>query len=332
VLRALLAILAAAAALAASAAAPATPDAGTRLSPPPAPSIPIERGAVTTVIVSADVGAPVERAVPSRAYARAAAADAEQRWTDADALYADAISEWRAAARAQPSTALDLAILKAERERQRSQQLALRARAAANRARDAASARGDAGPRDGRGLRDLREASDRLTRRIEALEEARLLRAKLMAVRAVTGRVPAALYTRTRERLDDALRLGLVDPTAAGAARDAALALAPAGRGPSDAEIYLLQCAVRAAAGEPEAARLARAHVTQAERDDPANIPSLATCAATLGETRAALAALELVTLHPGPGPDRFGLRDLYISNDWDRLRGDPRFESLFRR
>ena len=296
-----------------------------------APSIPIERGTVTTVIVSADVGAPVERAVPSRAYARAAAADAELRWTEADALYADAISEWRAAARAQPSTALELAILKAERERQRSQQLAQRARAAAARAgRDAGNARDAAGTRDGRGLRDLREASDRLARRLEALEEARLLRAKLMAVRAVTGRVPAPLYARARERLDDALHLA--DPTPAGAARDAALAVATSGRGPSDAEIYLLQCAVRAAAGEPEAARLARAHVTQADRDDPTNTLSLAACAATLGETRAALTALELVTLHPGPGLDRFALRDLYISNDWDRLRGDPRFESLFRR
>ena len=39
------------------------------------------------------------------------------------------------------------------------------------------------------------------------------------------------------------------------------------------------------------------------------------------------------MALHPGPGrTDRFALRDLYLSNDWDRLRGDPRFESLFPR
>ena len=24
-------------------------------------------------------------------------------------------------------------------------------------------------------------------------------------------------------------------------------------------------------------------------------------------------------------------LRDVYLANDWDHLRGDPRFESLFR-
>jgi hypothetical protein len=281
---------------------------GAPASPTPAPTISIERGAVTTVIVTADVGSPVERAVPSRAYARAAAADAEQRWTEADALYADAITEWRAAARAQPAPALELAILKAERERQRSQQLAMRARSAANR-----------GPRDMR---------DTLTRRLEALEEARLLRAKLMAVRAATGRVPPALYARARDRLDAALRAG--DPAPGGAARDPAR---PAPwRGAGDAEIYLLMCAVRAVGGEPEAARLARAHVTKADRDDPANTIPLAACAAALGETRAALATLELLTLHPGPAPDRFGLRDVYVSNDWDRLRGDPRFESLFRR
>jgi hypothetical protein len=289
----------------------------------PAPAITVERGAVTTVIVTADVGTPVERAVPSRAYARAAAADAEQRWTEADALYADAISAWKAAARAQPTPALELAILKAERERQRSQQLAMRARAAAN-----------------RGPGNAREPRDQLARRLEAIEEARLLRAKLMTVRASTGRVPAALYARARERLDDALRAR--EPAPAGAARAPgpgpapagapAPALAPAGRGPSDAEIYLLLCAVRAAGAEPEAARLARAHVTETERDDPANAVSLAACAAALGETHAALAALEVFTLHPGPGPDRFGLRDIYISNDWDRLRGDPRFESLFKR
>jgi hypothetical protein len=288
--------------------------------PTPAPIIPIERGAVTTVIVTADVGSPVERAVPSRAYPRAVAADAEQRWTEADALYADAISEWKAAARVQPAPALELAILKAERERQRSQQLAMRARAAANR-----------GPRDARDTRDTRDARDTrdtVTRRLEALEEARLLRAKLMTVRAATGRVPPALYARARDRLEEALRAR--DAAPAGAARDPPRPTP--GRGAGDAEIHLLLCALRAVGGEPEAARLARAHLTKADRDDPANTIPLAACAAALGETRAALAALELLTLHPGPGPDRFGLRDVYVSNDWDRLRGNPRFESLFRR
>ena len=100
-----------------------------------------------------------------------------------------------------------------------------------------------------------------------------------------------------------------------------------------DAEIHLLLCSTYAAGGEIEAARLARAHVTEAERADPMNNVALAACAAGLGETRGAIAELEIVALHPGPGrTDRYALRDLYLSNDWDRLRGDPKFESLFPR
>ena len=99
--------------------------------PPPAPGVVIAPRRATTLVVSADVGAPVERAVPSRAYARAIAADAELRWSDAEELYREAAAEWTAAARLRPSRALDLAITKAERERTRSQALASRARAAA---------------------------------------------------------------------------------------------------------------------------------------------------------------------------------------------------------
>ena len=203
--------------------------------------------------------------------------------------------------RLQPSRALELAIAKAERERQRSQLLASRAR-------------GDRRDRP-------RSARDPFTRRADALDEARQLRAKLMVARAVLERVPAALYARTRDRLREALR-----------ARGAR-APPPAARTGGDAEIHLLLCATYAAGGEIEAARLARAHVTEAERADPANTVALAACAAALGETRAALAELEIFALHPGPGrTDRFALRDLYLANDWDRLRGDPRFESLFPR
>jgi len=276
-------------ALLAGAAAAAAPGPGTA-------SVPVRRGQVTTVVVTDDVGAPVELAVPSRAYLRAAAADGEQRWTDADGLYGEAANEWRAIARIQPSPALELAILKAERERQRSQQLAMRARATASRV---------PGPRP---------------RRAEALEEARLLRAKLMAVRAASGWVPPALYARARDRLQDALR-----------ADDPATPEGPDAR-TGDGEAYLWLCTVRAAGGDPEGARIARAHVTQAQRDQPANTVPLAACAAALGETRAALSILEMVALNPGPSSDRFALRDLYILNDWDRLRGDPRFESLFPR
>jgi hypothetical protein len=245
----------------------------------------------------ADVGAPLERAVPNKSYAQAAAADGEQRWADAVALYREAGSEWTLAARAQPSRALELAAAKAERERQRSQLLASRAMA---------------------GVTIPRSNRDPFTRRADALDEGRQLRAKMMAARAVLERVPAALYARTRDRLREALRAG-----AGGAGA----------RMGGDAEIHLLLCATYAAGGEIEAARLARAHVTEAERADPANIVALATCAAALGETRAAIAELEIVALHPGPGrTDRFALRDLYLANDWDRLRGDPKFESLFPR
>jgi hypothetical protein len=264
--------------------------------PPLPPGVVVAPRRATTVVVTADVGAPVERAVPSAAYARAIAADAELRWTDAEALYRDAAAEWTAAARVRPSRALELAATKAERERTRSQALASRARAAATRTdRDPGVTRSD------------------------ALEEGRLLRAKLMAARAVLDRVPGALYARTLDRLNAARRITPPedDDTAAPVMREA--------------EINLLLCATHAAAGEPAAARLDRARVSEADRADPANSIALAACAAALGETRAALVALEAALLHPVVGRV---VRDsaLYEANDWDRLRGDPRFESLFPR
>jgi len=268
-------------------------------------SAPLQAGRTTTVIVAADVGAPVERAVPGKFYAQAAAADAEQRWADAAALYREAVTEWTAAARLQPSRALELAIMKAERERQRSQMLAARIRGAGS---------------TGAGGRFAR---DPFSRRGEALDEARQLRSKLLAARAVLERVPPALYARTRDRLREALRTG----ASAGGENISAVRMG------GEAEIQLLLCSTYAAGGEIEAARLARAHVTEAERADPMNGVALAACAAALGETRAAIAELEVLALHPGPGrSDRFALRDIYLYNDWDRLRGDPRFESLFPR
>lgn len=264
-----------------------------------APAAPLQPGRFTTVVVTADVGAPVERAVPGKFYAQAAAADAEQRWADAAALYREAVNEWTAAERLQPSRALELAMTKAERERQRSQMLASRVRATAGTVN--------------------RFARDPFSRRADAVDEARLLRGKLLTARAVLERVPPALYARTRDRLREALRAG-------GSAGSAA-------RIGGDAEIQLLLCSTYAAGGEIEAARLARAHVTEAERADPVNSMALAACAAGLGETRAAVAELEVLALHPGPGrADRFTLRDIYLYNDWDRLRGDPKFESLFPR
>lgn len=265
------------------------------------PSLTLPPGRTTVVTVAVDVGAPLERAIANKFYAQAAAADGEQRWSDATALYREAGNEWAAAARVQPSRALDLAAAKAERERQRSQLLASRALAVT-------MAGGTA-----------RTMRDPYTRRSDVLDEGRQLRSKMMAARAVLERVPAALYARTRDRLREALRAGSTGPN-------------PARIG-GEAEIQLLLCATYAVGGEIEAARLARAHVTEAERADPGNTIALAICAAALGETRAAIAELEILALHPGPGrSDRFALRDLYLSNDWDRLRGDPKFESLFPR
>jgi hypothetical protein len=116
----------------------------------------------------------------------------------------------------------------------------------------------------------------------------------------------------------------------------AAFAEALRGSGPPRAattpEARLLLCATAAAAGEREAARLERAHVTEAERRDPDNALPMAVCAAALGEDDAALAHLERFALRPPPHqPEPYTLRDLYLANDWDRLRGQPRFESLFR-
>jgi len=51
-----------------------------------------------------------------------------------------------------------------------------------------------------------------------------------------------------------------------------------------------------------------------------------------LGEDDAALAHLEMYVLRPAPHQaEPYTLRDLYLANDWDRLRGQPRFESLFK-
>jgi hypothetical protein len=259
------------------------PDGGVALSP----------GRTTAVAAALDVGAPVERAVPGRAYALAIARDGEQRWAEAAALYQQAVVEWTAVlrTRAAPGSgpAVERALQKAERERQRSQLLASLAP-----------------PPHGR--------PDMAPSRMSPLDQARLYRTKLMVVRAFTGTVPAGLYARARQALEDALRGdGAVRPE-------------------NEAEVRLLQCATHAAAGDARAARLARARVPEADRDQPANALPMAVCAAALGEDDEALTRLELYVLHPPPHRvDSFTLRDLYVANDWDHLRGAPRFESLFR-
>jgi hypothetical protein len=70
---------------------------------------------------------------------------------------------------------------------------------------------------------------------------------------------------------------------------------------------------------------------------EPAHALSLAACFAALGRREEALgalaAAVAVQTSRPGvwssgeSGPER----DLHLANDWDILRRDSRFESLFR-
>jgi hypothetical protein len=148
---------------------------------------------------------------------------------------------------------------------------------------------------------------------VNPLEEGRLLRAKVMVVRASHGAAPPDLAARARRAFEEASR-------GAGGAR-----------GSAEPEIRLQLCALRAAGEDRAGARLERAHVTSAERRDPENALAFALCAAALGEDDEALGQLETYLLRPAPHAiDPFTLRDLYLANDWDRLRGRPRFESLF--
>jgi hypothetical protein len=251
-------------------------------------------GRTASVLATLDLGTPVERAVPGHAYALAVGKDREQRWGEAASLYQQAITEWTSALRLHPSPELEHAVQKAERERQRSQMLA---------AFDPGRGRAGTG-----------------VPRASALDEGRLYRTKLMVVRAFTGSVPETLYARARDALEKALR--------AGEAGGAAPAAAPG----TQAEIHLLLCATHAAAGDARAARLARARVSESDRAQPGNALFMALCAAALHEDGDALARLEIYVLRPPPHHvDSYALRDLYVSNDWDRLRGEHRFESLFR-
>jgi hypothetical protein len=256
--------------------------------------VPLPPARTSVVTATLDVGAPVERAVPGRAYALAVAKDREQRWGEAAALYQQAAAEWSAALRTHPTPALEHALQKAERERQRSQLLA--------------------------GMQPPRGRAEGIAMRVNPLDAARLYRTKLMVVRAFTGSVPAGLYARARDAFEEALR-------GAGAAPG------PGGRPvEGEAEIHLLLCATHAAAGDGRAARLARARVADADRVHPTNALPMAVCAAALGEDALALSHLELYVLGPpAPHVDAFTLRDLYVANDWDHLRGARRFETLFR-
>jgi hypothetical protein len=250
----------------------------------------IDEGRTTAIIASPPLGAALERAVDSEAYALAVASDRDERWGEAAGLYQQAIAEWTARLRSDPAPAIERAIFKADRERQHSQLLA--------------------------GVQAQRDKLPLATLRALALERGRIYRTKLMSVRAYTGTVPLSLFARTRHELEEALRLADVSKPGA------------------ETEPRLLLCATRAAGGDRAAARLELAHVASAEREDPAATLPLAICQAALGDLPAALALLET---HVRRQPieqrlDPFALRELYLANDWDRLRGDRRFESLFSR
>jgi hypothetical protein len=242
----------------------------------------------TTVEAAPDLGTAVERGGPGRTFGLAVALDGEQRWSEAAALYQQAAVEWTEAQRLRPSPALQRAIEKAERERQRSLLLA--------------------------STRPTRGRFESIAVSVNPLEEGRLLRAKVMVVRAARGVAPADLVARARAAFEEALH----------------------GAGPQrpglEAEVRLMLCATDAASGRRAAARLERAHVTEAERHDLDNALPMAVCAAALGDDASALAHLEMHVLRPAPHQaEPYTLRDLYLANDWDRLRGQPRFEALFR-
>jgi hypothetical protein len=258
---------------------------GATVAAPHAASIPVPPGRTTTVPVTPALGVSVERAGPGRAFDLAVALDADERWPEAAAQYQQVVVEWSETLRLHPSPALERAVQKAEREHQRSLLLA-----------STLPARG----------------RFELSARFNPLEEGKLLRAKLMVVRAARGRAPPDLVARAVAAFEEVLR-------AAGPPRGA------------DTEARLLLCATRAAAGDRAAARLESARVTTAERHDLDNALPLAVCAAALGDDDEAMARLEIYVLRPAPHPlDPYTLRDLYLANDWDRLRGQPRFESLF--
>jgi len=261
-------------------------DAGT-----PAAGAALPRGRITTIVVTEDVGSPLERAHPNELYQRAAQADADGRWEDAHALYRRAADEWTAQAVSRPSPGLDLAVAKAEREAVRSEELAVRAKNASF------------GSRIPEPLREP-------FRRRQATEEGRLLREKLMATRAALGRLSPALFARARARLREA-----IDPDG------------PPAR---NAQVQLWLCATEAVGGDPAAARLARAAVPDAARAESGNALPLAACDAALHEDEAALRVLENFVLRLPPPRPAEQLRDLSLANDWDRLRGTRRFESLF--
>ncbi len=277
----------------------------------------------TVVTIEPRVGRPIEREpeflrkAPS--YRRAIEMDRDQRWAEAAGQYQQALIEIGAAVRFAPTPLLEQAAFKIDAERRRSRTLAQT---------EGAESGSEPTPGPTRG----KPATAGGPAPMPALDRARLLRSKLMAVRSATGLVPAALVTETLVALGQALRQSNPRPDPTGSVPNVGAPSRPQPRG-GDPEIRLLLCATRAVGGDRTGARLEQAHVSQSDRFDPTRALALAACQAALGYNDQALASLAVVVSRLGPSP-RFlpgQSRELQSANDWDPFRDDPRFERLFR-
>ncbi|MEO8214709.1 MAG: hypothetical protein ABI560_16020 [Myxococcales bacterium] len=312
------------------------------------PSVEIIAGHTATVLTQPNLGRSVEQQaqfvshVPS--YLRAIAMDAEQRWSQAAGLYQQALIEVGATVRFDSDLLWEQATFKIDLERRRSQVLA--------------RAGGESWGHGG----DRRIGAPRggATPGLTAIERGRLLRLKLMSVRAATGTVPGGLLSATVGALQTALRQPrtaaetAIDVAPRPRLQSAANAAAPSPAAPSprmrlepeggarpeggrrrggDPEVRLLLCATRAIAGDRLGARLELAHVAEADRSDPMRALVMATCQAALGYREPALGSLAVAVHRLGPSsrflPDQ--TRELQTANDWDVLRLAPLFDRIFR-
>jgi hypothetical protein len=276
-----------------------------------APSVEITAGRTTTVRVLPDVGRPLERKpeflAQAPSFRRAVELDGDQRWAEASALYQQALIEIGDASRLTSTPFLERAAFKIDLERQRARALA----------HDAAARNGGVVGTAARSEKHGPSAA-----RLPARDRARMLRLKLMLVRSTTGAVPGELVSATLGALIQALRQAEQEQPRT---KD----MAPVRGG--DPEVRLLLCATRAVAGDRIAARLELAHVSRANRTDPARALALAACQAALRYDDDALASLAVAVYRLGPSrllPQQ--TLELAGSNDWDTLRADPRFDRLF--
>ncbi|MBC8133186.1 MAG: hypothetical protein H7X95_09415 [Deltaproteobacteria bacterium] len=259
----------------------------------------VETGRTTTVLVHPVLGRAIEREsefvaqIPS--YRRAIAMDREQRWLEAAGLYQEAIVEVGRAVKFESKPLWEQAAFKIDLERRRSQVLA--------------------------GADQSRAGTQS---RLSVLDRGRLLRLKLVTVRAATGAISAGLVSATIAALNTA-HMNATAPAVT----------APAAPPPprADAEIRMLLCATRAVAGDHAGARLELAHVSSSDRSDPARALALAVCQTALQDHENALGSLAVGVYRLGP-TSRFlpgQTREVQSANDWDVLRLDPRFERIFR-